>query len=106
MGNKHFFGETVIGLLNRKTGASLSPGQTPRTWRKGRVVFIPNSDKQSYILARKFDPISLTSLALETVERFVNIYICSSVPDGTIHGAGAEYRGVPTGTLVGLEVSI
>ena len=55
--------------------ASIAFGHVLRRWKETRVVFIPKPGRPSYLTAKDFRPISLTSFLLKTLERLVHKYI-------------------------------
>jgi hypothetical protein len=56
--------EVVILHLVRIFRACLAPGYVPVIWRKVKVVFIPNTGRNSYSRPREYRPIILTSFLL------------------------------------------
>lgn len=52
-------------------GACLHRGYIPKSWRRGRGVFIPKPGKNSYLEVKAFRMITLTSFQLKWLERLV-----------------------------------
>lgn len=90
-----------------------------RVWRGRRIAFTPTTCRASYISARDFSPINLTTFILKTGERLLNGYIRERpvsrklfgktflIPEETIDVNGVKYRlalgGLVTGTFKNIE---
>jgi len=64
-------GSALVGCLVRIFRASLSLSHVPYVWSGARAVFIPKPGKSSYLKAKSFRPITLTSFFLKVLERLI-----------------------------------
>jgi len=64
-------GPALAGCLVRIFRASLSLSYVPYVWSGARAVFIPKPGKPSYLKAKSFRPITLTSFFLKVLERLI-----------------------------------
>ncbi|MCP3662523.1 MAG: RNA-directed DNA polymerase [Gammaproteobacteria bacterium] len=67
--------DILSSLLCTVFRACLALGYVPRSWRKALVVFIPKAGRPSYMVAKAFRSISLTSFLLKAMERLIDRYI-------------------------------
>ena len=64
-------GRALVVILVRLFRASLRLSYVPATWCRARAVFIPKPGKPSYLTAKAFRPITLTSFFLKVLERLI-----------------------------------
>ena len=64
-------GRALVVILVRLYRASLRLSHVPATWCRARAVFIPKPGKPSYLKAKSFRPITLTSFFLKVLERLI-----------------------------------
>jgi len=64
-------GHALVEILVQLFQASLCLSHVPDTWCRARAVFIPKPGKPSYMKAKSFRPITLTSFFLKVLERLV-----------------------------------
>ena len=67
--------EILIPYLIKIFRACLVTGYVPTAWRQVKVVFIPKPGRNSYCGPKDFQPISLTSFSLKTLERLVDRFL-------------------------------
>ncbi len=67
--------ECTIDIIVELFLASIHLQHIPISWRGVRVVFIPKLGQESYMLAKSFRPISLTSFLLKTLEKLIDRYL-------------------------------
>ncbi|GJQ70299.1 hypothetical protein Trydic_g22737 [Trypoxylus dichotomus] len=58
--------------------ATLAMGHLPSSWREARLAFIPKQGETSYTAAKSYQPISLTSFLLKTLEKIIDKYLRDS----------------------------
>jgi hypothetical protein len=73
--------EILVPYLVKIFRTCLATGYVPAIWRQVKVVFIPKPGRSSYLGAREFRPISLTSFLLKTMERLVDRFLRDEILD-------------------------
>lgn len=68
-------GDILTSNLVNLFRASLAFAYVPKAWQEVKVIFIPKPGKTSYAVADAYRPISLTSILLKIMERFLDRYI-------------------------------
>jgi ribonuclease HI len=67
--------EQLTPHLYRLFRASIALGHIPTCWRSVEVVFIPKAGRVSYVHAKDFRPISLSSFQLKALEKLIDRHI-------------------------------
>ena len=71
-------GPSLAEVMVRMYCASLCFSHVPDTWCGARAVFIPKPGKQTYLKAKSFRPITLTSFFLKVLERLIYWHLSES----------------------------
>lgn len=64
--------DLIIDIVYKLFIASIRLQHIPIIWRGVRVVFLPKLGQISYLIAKAFRPISLTSFMLKTLEKLID----------------------------------
>ena len=85
--------DIILPLLVELYKACLTFGYVPMTWRTAKVTFIPKPGKASYLDAKSFRPICLSSFLLKGLERLIDRFIRDLVlPTKPLHEGQHAYR--------------
>ena len=88
--------EKPVIFLTSLYKMSISTQQTPSSWRKMDVIFIPKPGKEDYSSPKSYRPITLSSFVLKGLERIMLWYLREKVIPKALESQHAYTRGLWT----------